>query len=344
MRLWLLLTLCAGNVWAADGTAKAHAWAGAAYDSNAARNFVSPGDRPRGDGFLFALLDLQGALFFGTTVSIAGNYNIAGRKFIFGPSEDMLLQAASIEVNVQVTKVFSLGPIGSFRDRRGAERDYTDLQGGAFVSFAPSASVDVRITGLAHRFIFYNRFAYSWWGPDVALSARYRFNRQHSIALSAFFNPRTYNSSRNLPPDETSEVELRRADSFLGASVSYAFRGPFQLSGGYSYFDQTSNSYGESIRRHRLTVSAGIRLPFQLVALATGTLQLSQFPDGIFLSPELAVASDDENSSAFTLKLSRALSKVVELDIRYSAYFNQFPGAQYLYSRHVVSLGAAVDF
>ena len=75
--------------------------------------------------------------------------------------------------------------------------------------------------------------------------------------------------------------------------MAYSYRGPFQLTASYGYSEQLSNSYGESIQRHRLGVTAGFRLPWELTLLAAGTLQFTRFPDGVYLTEELQIAEDD---------------------------------------------------
>jgi hypothetical protein len=339
-----LIVFTAAQSPAIEFKAAGHVWAGLGVDSNAPRDFASPGSQTFPDGFLFALVDGQAALRAGKSISIFGNYTAAGRKFVFLGSQDTLVQSANLEIDFKMSPSIGVGLLGRARDRRGAERDYTDLVGGAYVAFVPDASVDVRVSVAGHRFLFYNRFAYSWWGPDANISARYRFNRQHSLSISGQFNPRSYNANRNPKPDEPDVIDTVRQDAVLGGSVNYSFRGPFQFSLGYGYFDQTSNSHGESIRRHRISAMAGARLPWGIMALASGVLQFAAYPDGIYLSQELAVIEDDENSSSVTLKVVKPLGEHFELDIRYAGYFNQFPGIQFFYTRHVVSLGLGINF
>lgn len=339
----LVLASCAAR--AADFRGAGRIWAGLGFDSNARRDYTSAGSPTPSDGFAFGLGHLQGALTFAERFRLLGSYDLAGRKFLLAPSEDTVVQDANLELTAAVGRTLALGVLGRARDRRGAERDYSDLVGGLVLDFLPSDELDVRVTFGAHRFLFWQRFAYSYFGPEGTLSARYRFNRRHSVAVFGSFMPRTYNANATPPPVEGAPPPaIMRADSFLTAGVTYAYRGPFQVAASYGYFDQTSNSYGETIRRHRLSVTGGVQLPLSVTLLSSLTAQFSNFPQGVYLSPELTVVEDDETASSLTVKLVRPLSKRVDLDVRYAGYLNFLPQNDFRYLRHVVSAGVAVSF
>lgn len=332
---------------AADFQGRARLWLGPAIDSNAPRDFVSMNVGTQPDLFLFGLGTLEGVLRLGERVRLVGSYDVSGRKFVRLPHEDTVVQAAQLEGTVSFAQFFAFGLSGRARDRRGAERDYTDLQGGAVLDFLPDPAVDVRLQVNAHRFLFYNRFEYSFWGPDGTLSARYRFNRRHSLSAFGAYNPRTYNGlARARPGPEGSEPppEMVRQDTVFGGGVGYSFRGPFHFSFSYSYADQTSNSYGESVKRHRLNATAGVRLPWQLTLLTSLTWQPAVFPEGVYLSPDLTVLEEDENVSSLTLKLVRPLNRWLDLDVRYAGFLGFLPQNEFVYVRHVISVGLAVNF
>lgn len=344
--LSLLAVLCAVAAPAADFGAHGRVWTGPGFDSNSRRDYVSEGVATQPDGFLFALGQLDAVAVFFDRWRFAGAYDVAARKFFLGPSEDTVVQSAQLESTVALGKYFQVGLAGRLRDRRGAERDYTDLVGGGIVDFLPDAALDVRLAVSAHRFLFYNRFAYSFWGPDSVVNVRYRFNRRHSASFFFNWSPRTYNAQATpYPgPEGTEEVTVRRQDTVLGAGLTYMYRGPFQFSVSYAYIGQNSNSYGETILRHRIGVMGGFRLPWQLMVLASATLQLSSFPDGVFLSPDLTVVEDEENSSSVTMKLVRPVTSWLDVDVRYALYVNVLPGNAFLYLRHVASIGLAASF
>ncbi|MEW5741625.1 MAG: hypothetical protein AB1938_22090 [Myxococcota bacterium] len=339
----LCLLVGAWSAFGAEFRGGARVWAGAGVDTNAKRDYTSPGVPTQPDGFFFGLLHLQGVTLFDAGVRILGVYDVAGRKFLTLPSEDTIVQDGSLEAAVGIAKSMNVGVLGRVRDRRGAERNYTDLTGGLLVDFLPTDALDVRVTFGAHRFIYWDRFDYSYWGPEGVASVRYRFTRRHSLSVFGSFIPRTYNAMARPPPDVMPvPPESVRFDSYFTVGAGYSYRGPFHLSLGYAYFDQTSNSYGESIRRHRVSVTGGFQLPWRLTLLTALTAQFSSFPQGVYLSPDLTVVEDDENASSLTVKLVRPIIKYVELDVRYAGYLNFLPQNQFLYLRHVFSLGLAV--
>lgn len=343
----LLAGLWAFSALAVDFRGRARLWLGPGFDSNASRDYASAGRSGVPDGFLFGLVQLEGLLALGETVQVSGAYDVAGRLFLLLPGESTIVQSAQLEVLWAALKLFNLGVEGRARDRRGADRDYTDLQGGAFVEFLPDASFDARLTIVAHRFIYWDRFSDSHWGPDGTLAVKYRFLKRHSVSAFGLFNPRTYNANavtRPGPAGTPEPTDHVRSDLYFGAGVGWAYRGPFHLSLGYAYYDQTSNSWGQTVRRHRVTATGGVALPFDVTALASGAFQLASYPDGVYLSPELTVIEDDENSSSVTAKLVRPLGKHVELDLRYAFYFNVMPANHFTYQRHVVTLGVAVSY
>ncbi len=79
----------------------------------------------------------------------------------------------------------------------------------------------------------------------------------------------------------------------------------------YAFQELASNSYGETVLRHRLSASAGVRLPAAAsTLLAQGALVLNRYPDGVFLSPEIILTEDDEAQNSLSLRLVRPLSEL----------------------------------
>ena len=78
--------------------------------------------------------------------------------------------------------------------------------------------------------------------------------------------------------------------------------------------------------------------------LASGALQLSVAPDGVYLSPELQVVEDEENSSSVTLKIVRPITKFLEVDVRYALYVNALINSNFFYLRQVGSAGLSLSF
>ncbi len=340
MRLTALaLVLLASLAHAVELNGNGRVWLGPGLDTNPNRGFIA-GDP---DALLFGLGELNGSADW-ERVSLVGSYDLAFRKFITRPEADTLIQNARLDGTLRLGKAFSVGLSGHARDRRGADRDYSDLVGEGVIDFRPDQSVDVRLRLGAHRFIYWPNFQYSFSGPDGTLLGRYRFDRRHSVSFFGSVNLRTYNALTHELDEPDPPPQVTRRDSVFQVGASYTYRGPFHLTLGYSYYDQTSNSHGESLRRHRLSATYATKLPFDLTLLATTALQLTLYPDDIYLSTDILLLDDDENSSSVTLKLVKPLSKHFEVDLRYALYVNLLPQSNLLYLRQVVSAGVSFLF
>jgi hypothetical protein len=111
------------------------------------------------------------------------------------------------------------------------------------------------------------------------------------------------------------------------------------LSATYSFIYDNSNAYGESLLRHRVEVLAGFSLPWELYLVATGALQFTSFPGGLYLSPELLLLEDDDDLDEISVKISRDLGKGFGLEARYGYYRNDLQQNGLTYERQVAYVG-----
>jgi hypothetical protein len=249
-----------------------------------------------------------------------GTYDVGLRKFLQYPSEDTLVQAANAEGLFYLYGPLNMGVDGYAKDRRGGDRDYSDLLGAAFLEYSPDESLSMRLHVAGHRFIYWDNFAYSFAAPEVGVSGRYRFSRRHSAFFNADLGLRSYNVVAE--PDEVAP----RKDTAVNVVIGYAYRGPFTLTVSYNYFEQDSNSFGESLQRHRAVATAAVRLPWKLFLLAEGAIQYTRYPDGIFLSADVLLSQDEErNTNALSVKLVRPLDAHVDAEAHYGLYHNRLP-------------------
>jgi hypothetical protein len=344
--LSMLMALGATAALATDFKGDAHVWAGTGIDSNPRRDFTSQGIGTPPDAFAAAVVTGSG-LLQNDWGRLSGSYDFGGRKFLLYPSEDTLVQALTLDGTAALGEYFELGVLGRLRDRRGADRDYTDLSAEAALSFVPDAAVDVRAHVAAHRFLYWNRFSTSFWGPQFGLSASYRFTKRHSVFISADFEPRRFNADAYFKRDDEGEPPpppTQRRDSFFSVGLGYSYRGPFMLTAQYAYLDSSSNSFGETYRRHRFSGTAGLRLPLNFTLLVSGAVQFAQYPDGVFLSSDLIVLEDDENSNSLSIKLVHPLGEHFDLDFKYAVYFNRLLRNDLTYLRMVGSVGIGWRF
>lgn len=343
--LLCLTCLGAAPAGAVDFRWQGRGWAGAGLDSNAPRDFVAPGTATLADGVLSGLASLEGVLL-GDGFRVVGAYDGGVRKFVYLGTEDTLVQNAQVEGLYGLSRQWNVGAAGHLRDRRGADRDYSDLSAELLAEFIPDGAFSLRLSVGAHRFLFRSRFEASWSGAEGTLSGRYRFNRRHSLTFFGTFSPHAYNGLAHPNPDDATPPDPapQRTDSFLVAGLSYTWKGPVVVTASYSYLDQASSSFGESWRRHRLSATVGAHLPWDFTLLGQAALMLARYPDGVYLSSDIQVAEDDENSSSVTLKLVHPLSERVDLEFKYALYVNRLPRNDYLYARQVFLTGLSVSF
>src|SRR4051794_29972866 len=139
MRLRLILplvTLLAGSAAAVELSGRARGWGGAGIDTNPRRDYVSPGTSTPVDGGAQGIANLSGALS-GQRGELSGAYDVAGRKFFLLGSEDTIIQSAMLDGTLWLPRGFSLSVTGRERDRRSAERDYSDFSAEGSIGFAP---------------------------------------------------------------------------------------------------------------------------------------------------------------------------------------------------------------
>lgn len=337
--LALLCALPAG----AETSADVRLWLGGGYDSNARRDFVAQnvdnGVVAEPDYVLSALGSAQGALSNEFAQASAG-YDAGVRKFLQWASEDVLSQAISLDGAVALGRSLGLGVWGRGKDRRGGDRDYSDLSSRAYLEYAPDARVQLRLEGGAHRFLYWNRFEYSFGASELGVQSRYRFNRRHSVFVLGDASFRKYQGSNQVAPGEPApEAARQRGDLVLSAGAGYSYRGPFTLSVSYGFTEQDSSSYGESTLRHRLSLTAAVRLPAKLTLLGQVAVQLSRYPDGVYLSSELNLEEDEESHNSASLKLARPLGDKIDLELKYALYQNRLPQNGLGYLRQVGWLG-----
>lgn len=339
--------LLALSAHAAELDAAGRAWVGAGIDTNPRRDFVladhctatdRTGCTPT-DAVLQGVLQLDGALRFERGALLA-SYDLGGRKFVLLPTEDTLVQTGLVEGELYLLPNIGLGGTLHVRDRRGADRAYTDLGAEGFVRIVAQGRLDAKLRVGYHRFLFWPRFPYSFWAPDFGFNARFRINRQHSINAFLDYEPRAYNATASADPELDPQPELGpRKDTFLSVGVGYQYRGPWAFGFSYSFLESSSNSFGETLRRHRITLNAGVKLFWKVSMLGAAVLQIVQYPDGVYLSEELIVIDDDESQNQVSLKLVRPVGDWFEVDFRWQLFFNRLVKNELSYFRQTFTVG-----
>ncbi len=319
-------------------------WVAPGVDTNARREPTPSADAsaspPATDAALSAIGNAEGS-YLGERFRVSGRYEVGARKFLHLQTEDQLTQAARIDATRALGHYLGVGISASAKDRRGASRDYDDLSAEAVVELVPDEAVQLKVHGGGHRFLFWNPFEYSFAATELGAEARYQFDRHHGGLLFAGLGQRRYPGEAHDSPlvGTSSAGPRRREDQVLTGGLGYSYRGPFTLQLTYSFTEHDSNSFGETTQLHRLSASAGMRLPLRLSLFAQGVVQLAHFPDGVYTSGQLNLVEDDDAHNALSLRLVRPLAEHLDLDLRYALYQDRLPQNQLSYLRQVVAVG-----
>ncbi|WP_342379041.1 hypothetical protein NVS55_06490 [Myxococcus stipitatus] len=335
--LLVLLAACSASAAEWEGTLKGSARL--LVDTNAPRDFSDGGTPAPGvDPALSILGAAEGRVTFERT-QLVGRYELGGRMYPGFPSEDTLIQTGALEASLALGTEFGVGAEGHAKDRRGGTRAYSDLGTSLFIEYAPDVRMALRVRGGARRFVYRPDATANFGGAEVGATGRYRFNRRHSLTLFGEWSARRYGIQARTRPGVEGGEPGRREDGALTAGLGYSYRGPVTLGLGYSYQEVSSNSFGETVLRHRVTGSAGVRLPWKLTLMAQGSLGITRYPDGIYLSPEIILVEEDEGQNSLSLKLARPVSERVDLELSWGVWSTRLPRNDLTYSRQMFGVG-----
>lgn len=169
-----------------------------------------------------------------------------------------------------------------------------------------------------------------WHSTDdtrtLELSAEYQVERRAYTGL-AFANHCP--PGVELAPTCFAPTDLGRTDLHHAATVEATYTGERVLSASYSLIVVDSNSYGQSLIRHRLTLAATAELPAGFIGTATVTAQLDQYLDTLILSRDITSQSfttvDDDNRSSFQVRAEHPITDRLAFEAR-AAYWTDLPG------------------
>lgn len=176
---------------------------------------------------------------------------------------------------------------------------------------------------------------FDWSGP--AASARLDLNlwapsggtRSLELAAYAAFEARAYNSTALVdacPPDAppsdscSAGTSRTRRDRSQRVGIEATYTGRVIATLGYQLTVIDSNSFGQSLIRHRTTASITRSLPWKLFGTALAILQIDQFVDGLVVKKDLQrsefTSLDDENRSSLQLRVGRPVTAAWSVETR----------------------------
>lgn len=209
------------------------------------------------------------------------------------------------------------------------------------------------------RFEYKPEHAFDWIGPavnarlDLTLWQPAAGTRSLELAATVGFEARAYESTARAnacgedePPTDMcfARTTIGRRDRYQRAALELVYVGSVVATGGYQLSVIDSNSYGQSLARHRGTVSVTTNLPYKLVGTVLATLQLDQYLDGLIVQKDLQHQEftnlDDANRSSLQLRVARAVSPSWSLEARAAIWRNLGESLDTSYRRELVYLGA----
>ncbi|MBA3394442.1 MAG: hypothetical protein H0T89_17485 [Deltaproteobacteria bacterium] len=179
-----------------------------------------------------------------------------------------------------------------------------------------------------------------------------------SVELAAIvgFEARAYDSRARASacPDDAppspecfAPTTLARRDRYQRAGVELTWVGRVVAAAGYQLTVIDSNSYGQSLVRHRATVSTTTDLPGKWIGTALATLQIDQYLDGVVVQKDLQHQEftnlDDANRSSLQLRIARKLTVAWSLEARGAIWRDLGGTLDTSFRRELVYLGGVYN-
>jgi hypothetical protein len=214
-------------------------------------------------------------------------------------------------------------------------RTFRNLGADALLSMWSGEDRRLMLAVGARDFSYKPSHAFDWRGPvgnarlDVVLWQTSDKTRALELAATFGFEERTYASTAladTCPPDAPPSygcpagTPLVRRDHYQRANLELKWAGEVIVTAGYQLTVIDSNSYGQSLIRHRVMASGTVELADKLYGTATATLQIDQYPDGVLVEKDLQNQEftnlEDENRSSLQVRIARELSATWSLETR----------------------------
>ncbi len=137
-----------------------------------------------------------------------------------------------------------------------------------------------------------------------------------------------------------------RADLFHDAAVELTFTRAFIVGVRYALQLNDSNSFGQSLVRHRVELSGTAGLFWDLYLNAKVVLIVNRFLDALLLSGDVGTFTtiEDEARNAVILHLTRDIDARLTVEARYAFYANPLSSRELAYRRQTMYVGLVVRF
>jgi hypothetical protein len=188
---------------------------------------------------------------------------------------------------------------------------------------------------------------------DILLWQAPEKTRSFELLATLGFEGRDYQSTAlmdNCPVNSVcagQPTSLLRHDRYERANLEFDYSGSVVVTAGYQLTVIDSNSYGQSLVRHRIIGSATTELADKLFGTVTATLQLDQYPDGLLTAAEIQrqqlTSLEDENRSSLQVRIAQQLSAAWSLELR-GAIWHDFGNSAGAFHRELIYTGAIYSY
>ena len=356
------LLLAPGAAGAGETSGRLRLQMGHEYDTNAQRICTppledDPSPRPPPDGV--TRLIFEGALEY-TAQKHDLNMSFLGGVKLFSNQDDedqMAVRLAGVYA-YKHSKNWSLGGRVTARDTtlRYHDRDYTLLRAELFSQNRLLAWMSLETyAGVRYYYFKPDAYAiyslkYTHYGPMGGL--RLRMSGEQIVSSifyqleARFVDDMSRDQTFTLTAEE--RFDLRHTG---GLRVKHPIRywGRRQLILGLSYMVSVNdtNSFGSSALWHRLQFNLSMQLPADITLHLMGTLQFTDYLDGLPVEGSLYEPDADENENSLVIRISYPLWKGLSLVLHGAVYRNAFHSGtteEIPFGRETIMLGLAYDY
>jgi hypothetical protein len=212
----------------------------------------------------------------------------------------------------------------------------------------------------ARDFVYKPDHQFDWRGPaatarlDMILWQSASKTRSLELAATLGFEQRVFDGValvNDCPPDAAADpncsgaTDIERRDRYQRAGVELTWVGSQVAAVGYQLAVIDSNSFGQSLARHRISASGTMPLgDDKTFVTLLGILQLDQYLDGLVVRRDLQSQEftnvEDENRSSLQLRVARKVTADWALEGRAAIWRNLSGAAMELdFHRELVYLG-----
>ncbi len=249
---------------------------------------------------------------------------------------------------------------GSLSGSPGLDQDFRTGSAAATLTLRTEDDHRLEAAAGARFFVYKPNGEFDFTGAQLGatLARRVRLGEgddELTYALGYTMSQRAFSGqalANQCSPGETIMVKclyvttLPRADLFHDAAVEVTWTRAFILGLRYSLQVNDSNSFGQSLVRHRVELSGTTELFADLYLNAKVILIVNQYLDALLLGGDVGTFTtiEDEARNAVILHLTRDVSERVTLEARYAYYANPFASRELAYRRQTFYLGMVVSW